>query len=74
MVALYFVQEQLPRTLTQKQWKAIHREWRQMKREVFETNKQRDVLLRGLPPGKLRTELLEQMINPPLVLGPGMSL
>lgn len=70
MIGLIFNPRKIPRTITRQEWKEIHR-WRRVTQkninEMIQLGRNR---LTILGPGKQRDDLIDRMINPPVILGP----
>lgn len=76
MAELYFIPQQLPRTLRRDQWHSIWRRVRCMRKEISASNQARIDILRKLEGTTfcedLRLRLCEELVRPPLIMGPGM--
>lgn len=76
MIQFYFVPSKLPRTWTKTQWKEAYR-WVRVTRK--ELNKQAEKQMADFAafgttmPERMREDYMNNMINPPLLLGPGME-
>jgi hypothetical protein len=71
---VYFVPQLLPRTWTRAQWYKAW-QWVRVARGAMKQHEEnRTKWLRDpdLDP-KLRQDLIEEMVNPPLLIGPGME-
>lgn len=85
MVALYFVPSQCPRTWTKQEWKENYRWVRVMQKLLnAELEKRRDIIAQQWADLaifgttnphhlKMKEDFINNMINPPLLLGPGME-
>jgi hypothetical protein len=79
---LYFVPKKLPRTWTKKQWKEAYR-WVRLTEKILDAQMeaqrekiariQTDTMLYGIAWYTIKDGLIENLINPPLLMGPGME-
>lgn len=70
----YFVPKNLPRSTTRAQWKAAYR-WSRVNNKIYKTavDHAMHCMLYGSAMTKIHREhLIYELINPPLLLGPGM--
>lgn len=73
MVELYFVPAKVRRSTTRGEWQSIWREARVMRKQIAQSNQDKVNLIQTLSDTKLKQMLMDEMIYPPLVLGPGME-
>lgn len=71
MVELLFIPEKLPRTWTKKQWKEAYR-WARQTRKILDKQIEQQLKLLAIY-GTTHPEVYSTMVNPPLLLGPGME-
>lgn len=65
--------DQVPRTVRRKEWYAAWRQVRIARREQKQHGERDRELLKTLPAGPYRRELIDRMVNPPILLGPYMD-
>lgn len=75
MVELYFVPSKLPRTWTRQQWKEAYRWVRVTRKKLNEATAKRLAWLQiyGTTHPELVHRAIDDMVNPPLLMGPGME-
>lgn len=71
-LAYYFHMESVPRTVTRTEW---YKTWRQVRIDSKEHAKmaEKELKMFRSAPDHIREQMLDHMINPPLVLGPYMD-
>lgn len=76
MVSLYWNPSKVPRTLTREQWKECYR-WvritRKRLREELQKQQQFLATYGTTMPQIIKNDILDKMVNPPLLLGPYME-
>lgn len=77
MISLYFVLSKFPRTINRKQWREIWR-WKRLtqKQLAVEVSKQLEMLgaYGSTTPDYIRQDMLDNMINPPLLVHDRMDI
>lgn len=73
MTAYYFHMPDVPRTINREEWYKIWQEVRRRRKEVAAWNISRSNLLTIELPDYMRKDIIEHLINPPLILGPYMN-
>ena len=76
MVAIYFQPTKLPRTWTKTQWKEASRWVRVTQKEIEQQNQASLRWLHefGDKHTEIKRQIIAELVNPPLLLGPGMEL
>jgi hypothetical protein len=76
VVRLYFDPRMLPRTMTRDEWRALDR-WRRLIRKELaqQLEARREMIARLITDVSIfgRAAVLDDMVNPPLLLGPYMD-
>lgn len=68
---LYFDQTRIPRSVGRSEWRRIQREVRVTRKELAKAEATRiDMLRDPTLPKHLREDLINHLINPPILLGP----
>lgn len=73
---LYFDITKVPRSTSREEWKNCWRRVRVLKKELLWANKGRIELLvehKDIMPPKIKADLIDHLVNPPLLLGPYMD-
>ncbi len=73
---LYFDITKIPRTTTRAQWRKMDR-WRRLTKQRLSEARRRAldnlVAFGSTMPARLREGIIDEMVNPPLLLGPHMD-
>lgn len=75
MAEVYFNLQQIPRVTTKEEWYKAWRIVRVIKKRVQKANNQKIEALRNKTiPLEIRAAIMDELTNPPLILGPYMEL
>lgn len=69
---LYFRPEEVPRSIKRPEWYRIWRWTRIQRKELAESMERKRKMLLAVPPS-IRQDIINEMIYPPLLLGPYMD-
>lgn len=71
---LYFNSAKVPRTIGREEWKLCWRWVRVCRKRLAEQlEKERELLLWADLPSHIKHDIMDKMVNPPLLLGPHMD-
>lgn len=69
-MVIHFNPQKLPRTMTRQQWYSLWRKYRDLRHQLWLQSERTRLSLRYMPEGEAKKNIMDLIINPPVVIFP----